>query len=155
MTTEQREGWWTRNATVISGLSNIATALAAVGVAITLLVSVSQLNLAREQLESTALSLQASTAFLLSQEGRDVALLLHEDLDRYQGFGFSFFHTAWYQKRIGALDDELWIPIDAEICAFVADVDADAFFSAERSKMYHRDFVAYIKEKGSEECRSQ
>ena len=76
------KGWWTRNASVVSGISNIATALAAICVAITLVVSVSHLNLAREQFENTALSLRASTAFVISQEGREIAKLLRKDLKK-------------------------------------------------------------------------
>lgn len=143
------KGWWTRNTAVISGISNLATALAAICVAITLLVSVSHLNLAREQLANTALSLKASTAFLISQEGRSIAKLLGKDLNKFKGFGFSFFHTAWYQYRIGALDDALWKPIDAEICAFIRDVDAEQFFSGTRRNMYNAEFVTYIEERSA------
>ena len=141
------DSWWVRNSEIISAVSNIGTAVGAIMVAITLFVSFYQLRLAREQFRNAALSLRASTAFLIAQEGRNIKFLLRENPNSNAGFAFSFAHTAWYQHDIGALDNEIWSPIDAEICAFLKNVDSEKFFTEERKRMYNSRFVAYIEER--------
>jgi len=147
-------GFWVKYSPIISGISNIATSIAAAAAAVALWVAYSQLALTHEQLKKAALSLRSSTAIQISQEGRNIARIFKSDRKNNIGFVFSFIHTAWYQHHIGALDNALWIPIDAEVCAFLQGESSQTFFTDNRKKQFHADFVAYMERK-VEKCVSQ
>lgn len=129
--------WLTANQTWISPLGNICTAISAITAAVGVWI-------AAEQLKSASLSLQASTAFQVSQEGRAVARAYLENPSGNVGFVMSFIHTAWYQNRIGALAGPLWTPIEEETCAFLMNSDLTNYWTDSRKKQFNADFVTFI-----------
>jgi hypothetical protein len=142
--------WWYKYEKVISGISNIVTTVSVVFAAVALWFSYDQLsatketlNLSNKQFEVASKSIKASTAFQVSQEGREIARMLKDDLKNV-GFAYSFVYSAWYQRRLDVLDEDLWKPIEAEVCDFVKIPEARNFLTVEKKKYYHPEFVEYV-----------
>jgi hypothetical protein len=148
--------WLTDNGSWIAAVKDIVTVLAAVIASGALVIAVrqfdvasSQLEITSSQLKTTAASIKSNTIYQLAHEGREISRewpKLRDDSAK-AGLILSFMHGAWHQRRLGTVDEEIWVPLTEELCAFMRGFDVKRYWTPASQKTYSAGFVDFVNER--------
>jgi len=94
-------------------------------------------------LSDASKNIRASTLYNIAKDGRSLA----KDLSAGTagpGFVFNYVQSVFYQKELGTLDDELWIPITNEFCDYIKDdPKVKGYWIADKKKLFGSKFVIF------------
>lgn len=123
----------------IASVADVATTIAALVGAVTLLLAWRQIKLARRQM-------QANMTYTILKDGRELFMAMEALPDDKKNYGpvFNLYASAFELWRLKMLSDDFWKTIESEIEFFVTMPEFLSFWTAERKAMFSSDFVAFI-----------
>jgi hypothetical protein len=112
------------------------------------------------QLSDASNNLKANTIYSIAKDGRELSENISKMVKNNEfnyGYVFNYVHSVWHQKRLGTLDNRLWMPIENEVCLFLAhNPEANSYWNKDTKKLFDPEFVDFIEKVGErEECKGK
>ena len=147
--------WLQQHGDGLERYNNFFAIFASVFTIIGTVIAIFLLWAAKEQISLTAKSIQSSTSYSFAKDGRELNEQLFAGNAVKVGVVYNYLHSGWHQKRLGFLDEQLWGPVENEICGFLRTIpEALSYWDKETEKYFHIDFINYIKQVGKRtECK--